>query len=110
VIETHSGGTLSLLEPVAVGREGKLRSEQIMALDSIRDQYDLVVVDVPPILHAHTGDALLRSAEAVVVVVPHRSEANRLKHVTDRLGLLGVRPLGYVYNFAPSRRRSSRRR
>jgi cellulose biosynthesis protein BcsQ len=112
VLETRAGGTLSLLEPVTVTREGNggLRSEQIMALDSIRDQFDLVLVDAPPILQAHTGDALLRSAEAVVVVVPHRSDANRLKHVSDRLGLLGVRPIGYVYNFAPSRRHSSRRR
>jgi hypothetical protein len=39
----------------------------------------------------------------VVVVVPHRSGAARLKSVLDRLDLLGIRPIGYVYNFAPSR-------
>jgi hypothetical protein len=38
-----------------------------------------------------------------VVVVRHRSEASRLRQIRDRLALLGVRPIGYVYNFAPPR-------
>jgi Mrp family chromosome partitioning ATPase/capsular polysaccharide biosynthesis protein len=111
VMETRAGGTLSLLEPGAATEQGNgvFRSEHILALDSIRDQFDLVVVDVPPILRVPYGDALLRNAEAVVVVVPHRSDAKRLKHVSDRFDLLGVRPIGYVYNFAPSRQYVGRR-
>jgi Mrp family chromosome partitioning ATPase len=107
VMGTRAGGTLSLLGPgtATLRSDDVFRSEQILAaLDSIRDQFDLVLIDVPPILHVAYADALLRSVGAVVVVVRHRSAAARLKHVTDRLDLLGVGPIGYVYNFAPGRR------
>jgi Mrp family chromosome partitioning ATPase len=108
---TGAGGTLSLLGPgtATLRQDDVFRSEQILAtLDSIRDQFDLIIMDVPPILHVAYADALLRSAEAVAVIVRHRSAAARLRHVLNRLELLGVRPIGYVYNFAPSRREVSR--
>jgi Mrp family chromosome partitioning ATPase/capsular polysaccharide biosynthesis protein len=106
VMGTSAGGTLSLLGPGTATRrrDDVFRSEQILAtLESIRDQFDLVIIDVPPILHFAYADALLRSSGGVVVVVRHRSEASRLRQVRDRLALLGVRPIGYVYNFAPPR-------
>jgi tyrosine-protein kinase len=106
VMGTSAGGTLSLLGPGTATRrrDDVFRSEQILAtLESIRDQFDLVIIDVPPILHFAYADALLRSSGGVVVVVRHRSEASRLRQVRDRLALLGVRPIGYVYNLAPAR-------
>ena len=106
VMGTSAGGTLSLLGPGTATRrrDDVFRSEQILAtLESIRDQFDLVIIDVPPILHFAYADALLRSSGGVVIVVRHRSEASRLRQVRDRLALLGVRPIGYVYNLAPPR-------
>jgi len=106
VMGTSAGGTLSLLGPGTATRrrDDVFRSEQILAtLDSIRDQFDLVIIDVPPILHFAYADSLLRSSGGVVIVVRHRSEASRLRQIRDRLALLGVRPIGYVYNFAPPR-------
>jgi Mrp family chromosome partitioning ATPase/capsular polysaccharide biosynthesis protein len=106
VMGTSAGGTLSLLGPGTATRrrDDVFRSEQILAtLESIRDQFDLVIIDVPPILHFAYADSLLRSSGGVVVIVRHRSEASRLRQVRDRLALLGVRPIGYVYNFAPPR-------
>jgi Mrp family chromosome partitioning ATPase len=106
VMGTGAGGTLSLLGPGTATRRRNdvFRAEQILAtLDSVRDDFDVVLIDVPPILQIAYADALLRSAGTVVVVVRHRSEAARLKHVGDRLALLGANPVGYVYNFAPSR-------
>ena len=111
VMGTGAGGTLSLLGPGTATRRRNdvFRAEQILAtLDSIRDEFDLVLIDVPPILHIAYADALLRSAGTVVVVVRHRSEAARLRYVGDRLDLLGVHPVGYVYNFAPSRQEVGR--
>ncbi|MGH3135638.1 MAG: AAA family ATPase, partial [Gaiellaceae bacterium] len=111
VMGTGAGGTLSLLGPGTATRRRNdvFRAEQILAtLDSIRDEFDIVLIDVPPILHIAYADALLRSAGTVVVVVRHRSEAARLKHVGDRLALLGAHPVGYVYNFAPSRQEVGR--
>lgn len=106
VMGTSAGGTLSLLGPGTATRrrDDVFRSEQILAtLESIRDQFDLVIIDVPPMLHFAYADALLRSSGGVVIVVRHRSEASRLRQVRDRLALLGVRPIGYVYNLAPAR-------
>jgi Mrp family chromosome partitioning ATPase len=111
VMTTSAGGTLSLLGPgtATIRQDDIFRSEQILAtLDSIRDQFDLIIMDVPPILHVAYADALLRSAAGVAVIVRHRSAAARLRHVLNRLELLGVRPIGYVYNFAPSRREVGR--
>jgi len=111
VMGTGAGGTLSLLGPGTATRRRNdvFRAEQILAtLDSIRDDFDIILIDVPPILQVAYADALLRSAGTVVVVVRHRSEAARLKHVGDRLALLGAHPVGYVYNFAPSRREAGR--
>ncbi|HEU0246283.1 MAG TPA: AAA family ATPase [Gaiellaceae bacterium] len=111
VMGTGAGGTLSLLGPgTATRRRGDVfRAEQILStLDSMRDQFDLVLIDVPPILQIAYADALLRSAGTVVAVVRHRSEAAQLKSVSDRLVLLGAHPVGYVYNFAPSRQEAGR--
>lgn len=106
VMGTSAGGTLSLLGPGTATRrrDDVFRSEQILAtLESIQDQFDLVIIDVPSILHFAYADALVRSSGGVVVVVRHHSEASRLRQVRDRLALLGVRPIGYVYNLAPAR-------
>lgn len=111
VMGTGAGGTLSLLGPGTATRRRNdvFRAEQILStIDSMREEFDIVLMDVPPILHIAYADALLRSAETVVVVVRHRSEAARLKSVSDRLDLLGAPPIGYVYNFAPSRQEAGR--
>ncbi len=111
VMGTGAGGTLSLLGPGTATRRRSdvFRAEQILStLESMRGEFDLVLIDVPPILQIAYADALLRSAESVVVVVRHRSESARLKSVSDRLSLLGAHPVGYVYNFAPSRQEAGR--
>ncbi len=111
VMGTGAGGTLSLLGPGTATRRRSdvFRAEQILStLDAMRDEFDLVLIDVPPILQIAYADALLRSAGSVVVVVRHRSEAAQLKSVSDRLALLGAHPVGYVYNFAPSRQEAGR--
>jgi Mrp family chromosome partitioning ATPase len=111
VMGTGAGGTLSLLGPGTATRRRSdvFRAEQILStLDSVREEFDLVLMDVPPILQIAYADALLRSADTVVVVVRHRSEAAFLKSVNDRLALLGAHPMGYVYNFAPSRQEAGR--
>jgi Mrp family chromosome partitioning ATPase/capsular polysaccharide biosynthesis protein len=111
VMGTGAGGTLSLLGPGTATRRRSdfFRAEQILStLESMREEFDLVLIDVPPILQIAYADALLRSAETVVAVVRHRSEAAQLKSVSDRLALLGAHPFGYVYNFAPSRQEAGR--
>ena len=61
-------------------------------------EFDFVVADGPPMLDGNHADEIVRMAGAVVIVVRHRSKAEDARQLISRLELLGVRPLGYVYN------------
>jgi len=61
-------------------------------------EFDLVIADGPPMLDGNHVDEIVRMAGAVVIVVRHRGKAEDARQLINRLELLGVRPLGYVYN------------
>jgi Mrp family chromosome partitioning ATPase/capsular polysaccharide biosynthesis protein len=61
-------------------------------------EFDLVVADGPPMLDGDHVDAILRMAGAVVIVLRHRGKAEDARQLLNRLDLLGVRPVGYIYN------------
>src|SRR4029453_7987303 len=61
-------------------------------------EFDFVVADGPPMLDGDHVDEIVRMAGAVVIVVRHRSKAEDARQLINRLEMLGVRPLGYVYN------------
>jgi Mrp family chromosome partitioning ATPase len=61
-------------------------------------EFDLVVADGPPMLDGDHADEIVRMAGAVVIVLRHRGKADDARQLINRLELLGVRPLGYVYN------------
>lgn len=65
--------------------------------------YDLVLIDVPPVLQVAYAAGLVRAADATVVVVPHGSTEVRLTDLAERLEFLNVPILGYLYNKAPLR-------
>ncbi|MGH3649787.1 MAG: hypothetical protein ACRDU9_03685, partial [Acidimicrobiia bacterium] len=66
--------------------------------DSLRATYDLIVVDVPPVLQVAYAGSVVRLCDRTIVVVPHRSEVFRLAETVDRLSLSNSGILGYVYN------------
>lgn len=72
-------------------------------LTALQADYDLVLVDVPPLLQVAYAAGLVRAADAAVVVVPHDSTETRLTDLAERLEFLQVPVLGYVYNKAPLR-------
>jgi protein-tyrosine kinase len=61
-------------------------------------EFDLVVADGPPMLDGDHVDAIVRMAGAVVIVLRHRGKAEDARQLLNRLDLLGVRPVGYIYN------------
>jgi len=61
-------------------------------------EFDFVVADGPPMLDGDHVDEIVRMAGAVVIVVRHRGKVEDARQLINRLELLGVRPLGYVYN------------
>lgn len=77
-------------------------------LQQLRGEYDLIVIDVPPLLQIAYSSALTQLADGVAVVVSHQSPVNRLEELSDRLALLDVPVAGYVYNKAPLRREVGR--
>ncbi len=72
--------------------------------NAIRDEYDLVLIDTPPILQAAYASLVTRSADRVLVVVGHGSNRQLLEDVRDRLVLVGTPVAGYIYNRAPLRK------
>lgn len=86
------------------GAAGLLSDPRLQQLlTSCAVQYDLVLLDVPPVLQVAYAASLVRAADATVVVVPHESPEDRLTDLAERLELLQVPALGYAYNRAPLR-------
>jgi polysaccharide biosynthesis transport protein len=75
------------------------QAEHVLAtLDAFGSEFELVLLDVPPVVDVAYASPLLCAAASVVVVVRHRGGAIQLRNVRERLDLIGVRPIGYVYN------------
>ncbi|MCP3995512.1 MAG: AAA family ATPase, partial [bacterium] len=73
-------------------------------IEEIESEYDLVLIDAPPVLRlAHSG-TVVRLADRVMIVVAHRSDIDVAAELQSYLSVVGVPILGYVYNFAPLRR------
>ncbi len=64
-------------------------------------EYDLVVLDTPPLLQVAYATTLLGLADSAVVVVSHDTATSQLEALRDRLELIGTPVRGYVYNRAP---------
>lgn len=78
-------------------------------LDAFGSEFELVLLDVPPVVDVAYAAPLLCAAASVVVVVPHRGGAIQLRNVRERLDLIGVPPIGYVYNLGARRPRAWQR-
>jgi Mrp family chromosome partitioning ATPase len=80
------------------------RSPDVQAfLSAVRDEYDLVLIDAPPLLQVAYASTIVRCADKALVVVRHRGDVRAIREVTERLALLGTEAAGYVYNRAPLR-------
>lgn len=69
----------------------------------LKGQFDLVLVDTPPLLQVAYGATVARLCDAVLAVVKHGARESQLFELNQRLNLVGVSTLGYVYNRAPLR-------
>lgn len=71
-------------------------------LRRLRERFDVVVVDTPPVLAVTDASILARQADAVVLVVnpeiTHRDAAVRAR---KQLESLGAKVIGFVFNAAP---------
>lgn len=94
---------------VAVAAPDFFRSGGVRAFfEAVREEYDLVVIDSPPMLHVAYSSLLVRYADRTIVVIPHGSQVVKAEELADRLDYLETDVLGYVYNKAPLRDESTR--
>ena len=74
-------------------------SQMRMLLDQLKDRFDVVICDSPPLLAASDGAILSRMVDgAVVVVRAGRTERAALKTAIQQLSTVGARVLGTVLN------------
>ncbi|MDH3539805.1 MAG: AAA family ATPase [Acidimicrobiia bacterium] len=72
--------------------------------EQLREMYDLVFIDGPPMLQIAYGATIARMADAIIAVVAHESQVTELEEMAGRFDFLEVPIAGYVYNKAPLRR------
>ncbi len=74
---------------------GKSMAETI---DRLREWYDLIIIDVPPLAVDAHGASLARLVDAIMFVVPRGVRMRKVERMRERLDLLNVPVLGYVFN------------
>lgn len=67
------------------------------------EQYDVVIIDGPPMLHVAYASVLAQLADQIVVVTRHHGSVTRLEDLAQRLDIVGAPLAGYIYNAAPIR-------
>ncbi len=105
-VPLKEGATLDLVArgTVAVTAPDFFHSSGIGAFfRMVKEEYDLVVIDSPPLLHVAYTSALARYADRVLVVVSHDGNVTPVEDLADRLSFLETEVMGYVYNKAPLR-------
>lgn len=101
-------GGAATLDVVTGGRQvddpaSLLRSEAARTtLTSLRECYDLVLIDVPPLLTVADGSALAGDADGVVMIVERGTESHDLETVRQRLEVLRAPLLGVVFDHRTS--------
>jgi len=81
---------------------GSRRTSRV--LSDLENEYDLVIVDVPPLLQVAYATAAVQKANQALVVLRHKSSVENLQELRYRLDVIGVKALGYVYTDSPPRR------
>ncbi len=68
-------------------------------IEQLRGQYDVVIIDCPPILIDGSWSALLRTVDGIILVVEaERTRSAVLRSTTKMIGEVGGHILGIVFN------------
>jgi Mrp family chromosome partitioning ATPase len=76
--------------------------------EGVREEYDLVIIDSPPMLHVAYSSLLVRYADRTIVVIRDRAKVAPAEEIADRLAYLETEVMGYVYNMAQLREDTTR--
>jgi Mrp family chromosome partitioning ATPase len=105
-VPVADGASLSLLSrghrPVIAANFFRSASTRVF-FESVREEYDLVLIDTPPLLYVAYTSIISRYADAALVIVNHGGQVSDTEEVADRLEFIGIDSIGYIYNQAPLR-------
>ncbi|MGH3414197.1 MAG: polysaccharide biosynthesis tyrosine autokinase [Marmoricola sp.] len=74
-------------------------------IGELREQYDAVIVDAPPLLPVADAAIMATDADGAIVVVHHgKTTKEQLREATTRLAQVNARLFGVTMNMAPRRR------
>lgn len=77
-------------------------------LKQVRDKYDMVIIDAPPLLPVTDAALLASQADGALLVVRYgRTTRDQLGQAVERLRQVDARPVGVVLNMVPNKRRAS---
>jgi capsular exopolysaccharide synthesis family protein len=73
-------------------------------LKRLRDDYDMVIVDAPPLLPVADAAVIATATDGAIVVARHgRTTREQLREAVSRLDNVGARIFGVVMNMIPRR-------
>jgi Mrp family chromosome partitioning ATPase len=73
-----------------------------LALGDAKDQFDIILIDVPPVGSSSYGLDLAGASDHMVMVIPFLDAVADHEALPDRLVLGGIDLLGYIFNGAPT--------
>lgn len=77
-------------------------------LGELRDEFDIVILDAPPLLPVTDAALLAAQADGALVVVRHgKTTRDQLGHAIERLEAVDAKAIGVVVNLAPPQRKNS---
>lgn len=77
-------------------------------LKQIRDRYDVVIIDAPPLLPVTDAALIASQADGALLVVRYgKTTKDQLAQAVGRLTQVDAAPIGVVLNMVPNKRRAS---
>lgn len=75
-------------------------------LTDLRERFDVIIIDAPPLLPVTDAALLARQADGAFVVVRHgKTTKDQLAHAVERIEAVDARVLGIVMNMTPQKKR-----
>ena len=74
-------------------------------LGDLRENYDVVILDAPPLLPVTDAALLAAQADGAIIVVRHgKTTRDQLAHAIERVEAVDAKAVGIVVNLAPAKR------
>ena len=76
-------------------------------LGDLRDDFDVVILDAPPLLPVTDAALLAAQADGAIIVVRHgKTTRDQLSHAIERVEAVDAKAVGVVINLAPAKRKN----